>query len=323
MALSTIRGTAPFMGGKPTPISEGKQGRIGGLRNKEAVVTGAAVSRSATNTTAALLDIWLYGNSSARAEFLGVVATDGAAPTLSIAASANDDEVVDVITDGYAKVLLAAGQTVRKGQWLEPIPDATGHFRVASGGHGVAFAESDVDNSAGSVAVFCGAFIRQDDIASGVVGSAGISATITGVAVETAYAGTVDIPRNPRVGDLFRISGCARGLNGAAGNNTIKGYIDGIGSTEIFTSPAVTFNANDVCTWSIYVRIVSLGAGGTMSVWGEVGFGAPGTATMRAQGSAGAVTIDTTQANTVTIAVTPNNNADQSRLEGLVVEKLN
>ena len=78
MALSTIYGTAPFAASKPTPISEGRQGMVGGLRNKEAVVTGAAVSRSATNTTAALLDIYLYGNASARSEFFGVVATDGA-----------------------------------------------------------------------------------------------------------------------------------------------------------------------------------------------------------------------------------------------------
>jgi hypothetical protein len=323
MALSVLTGTGPFAGSKPCPISEGRQGLFGGMRNKEAVVTGAAVSRSATNTTAAFLDVYLFGHASARAEFLGVVSTDGAAQDMSIAASANDDEVVNVISDGYAKCLLGVGEVVRKGQWVEPINNASGHFRpCAAGGVGVGFADHDADNSAGSAAIYVGVHLRQHPRSSGLVDAIIASSATLQADAETAFSQTAVLaPANSlRVEDVFRISAKARVTDGATGDtlqlqvrlNTAAGNILG-SSTSI--DPAT----GNLIVFDLFVTIRSLGAAGTLTSGGL----AVAAATPVATGSAGTVVIDTTAANI--ICVTANWSAattDDVILEDLVVEKI-
>jgi len=324
MALSTLLGTPPYAGTKPVPLSEGRQGLVGGLRNRETVVTGAAVSRSATNTTAALLDIYLYGNASARNEFFGVVATDGAAPEMSIAAAANDDEVVDVITDGYAKVLLAAGQTVRKGQWMEPIPNGSGHFRpVAAGGHGVCYAESDRDNSAGVTPVYVGAHIRAQHVGSGLVGAIVASSATLQANAETVFNQSVILaPANMiRVGDVFHVRAKARCTDGAAGNTLVcRARLNSAAGVLLADTTSIDPANDDLIVLDFYLTIRTVGAAGTLTSAGL----SVAAATPKATGTAGTVAIDTTVANTIVITADWNaDTTDDVILEDLIVEKIN
>lgn len=318
MAFTQLTGTAPFSASKPCPISEGRQGMVGGLRNREAMVTGSAVARSATNTTAALLDIYKHGNASARAEFFGVLSTDGAAQDMAVPAATDDSNTVNVITDGYAKALLAPGQTVRKDQWIEPIPDGTGYFRLASGNNGVAFAESDVDNSGGSDPVYIGAHFRKRDQASVLLGKiAGPSATVTNTASETAYSLTVTVPKyTARSSNKARIVGGVRCLNTGASATVIKVKL---GSLVLCTSASLTPNANDIYVFSLDLDFRSSTAvlvSGCQSTFAAAGTAAA-LAVMPAVG-----TYDATVANDVSVTVTygGTSTSDQTRLETLSVE---
>lgn len=89
-----------------------------------------------------------------------MVATTGNAPALASPISLNNDEDILVLHTGYAPVLLAAGYVAEKHQFLEPIPDGSGEWRPCLPGRsGPAKSTQRCDNSGGSAAVFCGAFV--------------------------------------------------------------------------------------------------------------------------------------------------------------------
>jgi len=324
MALDLLIGSAPFRGDKPAPIGTLNSGMLGGFRLQEAAVTGAAVSRSATNTTAALLDIYLYGNSSARSEFFGVIATDGAAPQMALAITANNDECVNVITDGYCKVLLGAGQVVRKGQWMEPIPNGSGHFRpVTAGGHGVAKADSDADNSGGATAIYVGADLRQAQAGSGLVGAITASSTALSATAETAFSQSVVLAAAAtlRAGDVFRVRAKARVTVGAAADTlVIRLRLNTAAGVLLAASPSIDPAADALYLLDVTLTLRSVGAGGTLTSAGL----ALAATSAAAAGTAGTVAIDTTVANT--IVATADWSADTTDavvLEDLVVEKIN
>lgn len=323
--LETISGYPPFEGSEPCPVGQGRYGVDDQMRNQQAMTPGMAVSRQNTTSNANRRNIYIFGHASASPEFYGVMFTKGAAPTLQVSASSTNADVVSVIYEGYAPCLLAPGQVVKPDQWIEPIPSGTyqGLFRLADGAKGVAQVRDYLDNTGGSAGVWVGADIIKAPRGSGLLsgGAVGPSADLTGFAVETAYNVTRTIPANTlRAGDRFRIVGTALSNNIAAGNNTVKGYINGIGSGVLFTAPAVTFAASDVVSFIIEIYVASLSGSNNVSIAGFVTAGTPGTATARAV--SGLLTLVPTANNVITIANTPNNSADSSKLLFLSVEKL-
>lgn len=327
MGLLVLDGNSPHDGSEPIPVGQGRYGIDDQMRNLEVMTPGMAVSSMNSTSQADRKSIYKFGSASARPEFFGVVYTKGASPSMSLPICTDDASTVSVIYEGYAPLLLAPGQTVRRGQWLEPIPSGTSqaYFRVATTGRGVAQARNYCDNSSGTEPIWVGADLVKSPGLSGILGAVGPGSNLTGTTSETAYgaaaAATVTIPAySLRAGDRFRIVGTVLSNNIAAGNNTVKGYINGIGSGVLFTAPAVTFAANDVVDFQIDCYVASIGGSGSVSLSGSVAAGTPGTATHRA--IPGSLTMDTTVANVVTIANTPNNNADSSKLLFLSVERL-
>lgn len=321
--LETISGNPPFEGAEPCPVGQGRYGIDDQMRNQQDLLPGMAVSREDTTSNATRKNVWKYGDSHARPEFFGVATTKGTGPQLTLKASTTNADVISVLYEGYTPVLLAPGQIVKPGQWLEPIPNGTNQalFRVASGGHKVAQARDYLDNSGGTAGVWVGADLIKAPSSSGLLDRVGPSANLTGVTAETAYGVTVTIPAySLRAKDRLRIVGSVLSNNIAAGNNTVKGYANGIGSGVLFTAPAVTFAANDVVDFLAELYVAALTGSSNVSQSGFVSAGTPGSATARA--IPGLVTLDPTVDNVITIANTPNNVADSSKLLFLSVERL-
>lgn len=317
MSLDTITGQTPQEGSIPIPVAAGRYGMYDQVRQLETVLIGMAVSWKDSTDPADWRSYYKFGNALARSEFAGVVGTFGASPGLSIPASTTNADTSSVLFAGYAAVLLAPGEVVKKGQYLAPIPSGTyqGYFQVSASGP----VESRQYASGGSDGVLVSANILSRRALSGLIAPAvGPSAALTGVTVETAYNKTVSIPANSlRVGDRLRIRATVLSNNGAAGANTVKVYINGIGSGVLATAPAVTFSASDVVQYEgdIYVSTTIL-----LAQTGSIVAGTPGTATLRAV--PGTLAVVLTSANVVTVTNTPNNIADSSTLQLLSVEKL-
>lgn len=325
--LETISGHAPFGGPEPCPAGQGRYGIDDQMRPQEAMLPGMAVSRMDTTSNANNRSIYKFGNALARPEFYGVLTTKGTAPQLTVNASSTNADTVSVLYAGYAPVLLAPGQTVKPGQYLEPIVGGSyqAMFRVMSAGVSHIVARDYADNSGGTEGIWVGADIFGGRSGSGLLGVVGPSANLTGTTSETAYglaaAATVTIPAySLRVGSRLRITGAVLSNNIAAGNNTVKGYVNGIGSSALFTAAATTFAASDVVDFSVEVYINAASGSNNASLSGFVSAGTPGTATARA--IPGLATIDLTANQVITIANTPNNNADSSKLLFLSVEKV-
>lgn len=324
--LEVITGNPPFDGSEPCPTGQGRYGVDDQMRNQQDLLPGMAVSRENTTSNANRKNIWKYGDSHARPEFLGVVFTKGTAPQLTVKQSVTNADVCSVLYKGYCPVLLAPGQVVRPGQWLEPIPAGASQalFRVAAAGKGVAQSRDYMDNSAGTAGVWVGCDLGCAP-AGGLIGAVGPSAALTGVTIETAYGlpavATVTIPANSlRVGDRLRVVASVLSNNMAAGANTAKVRINGIAGALLATAPAVTFAAADVVDFVSDLYVSAIGGSGNLSQSGIISAGTPGTATARA--IPGQVAIDTTVDNVLTVTNTPNNVADSSTLLFLSVEKL-
>lgn len=327
--IETLDGLPPADGSEPLGAGEGQYGIDDSMRLGEIAKPGMALSRIDSAAAANRRTVYKFGNALARPEFYAVLTTKGPAPAMDVPATTTNANGVEVLYAGYAPVLLAPGEVIKVGDALEPINGGTyaAHWRKAPSGCGPAFSRDSLDNSAGdAVAAWVGADIFGGNCCpAGVLGAVGPSANLTGVTVETAYglpaAATITIPAySLRVGDRLRIVGAVLSNNIAAGNNTVKGYIDGIGSGALFTAAATTFAANDVVQFSIDLYIAAASGASNASMSGHVAAGAPGTATYRPV--AGLLTLDLTTAQTVTITNTPNNIADSSKLLFLSVEKL-
>jgi len=325
--FTTLDGQSPVDGSVAQPVAAGRYGMLDPIRQQVAVVIGQAFSFKDSTNPADRLSVYLFGDPLARPELGGVIAQDGNAPTMSIAAATGDSDCATGIFSGYAPVLLAPGEVVKRGQHLTPIAVGAnqGSWRVAASGP--AKSRQYFDNSGGSEAVLISAdlFPISDESGFDVV-SVGPSNALTGVTVETAYTATLPalatrtIRQNSlRVGDQLEFVGSVLSNNIAAGGNVVKGYINGIGSGVLFTAPSVTFAANDVVDFRIRGRVQSIGASGSLALSGFVGAGVPGTATARVV--VGSLTINTTVDNVVTIANTPSNIADSSTLQFLSVDR--
>jgi hypothetical protein len=323
MGLTTLSGNPPNDGTEVIPVASGRYGIDDQMRQQEAMTPGMAVSSEDTTNPAKRKNIWKYGSASARPEFFGVVYTKGPSPTLAIPPSTTDADVSSVLYEGYSPLLLAPGQVVRRGQWLEPIPGGTSqaYFRVAPSGRGVAQAREYCDNSGGSAPVFVGCDVIKAPVLAGLIGSVGPSANLTGVTVRTAYGLTVTLPAySLRLRDRLRIVGSGLSNNIAAGGNVVEGFVNGIGSGQLFAAPSVTFAANDVFNFAIDLYVSALTGSNNVSLSGFVAAGTPGTATARPV--PGLTTLDPTVDNVVTITNTPNNVADSSKLLFLSVERV-
>lgn len=325
--LETISGYAPFGGPEPCPAGQGRYGIDDQMRPQEAMLPGMAVSRMDTTSNANNRSIYKFGSASARPEFYGVLTTKGVAPQLTVLQSTTNADTVSVLYAGYCPVLLAPGQVVRPGQYLEPIPSGPSQalFRVSSAGVSHVVARDYADNSGGTAGVWVGADVFGGRSGSGLLGAVGPSANLTGVAVETAYglpaAATITIPAySLRLRDRLRIVGSVLSNNLAAGGNVVKAYVNGIGSGALFTAPSVTFAASDVVAFSVDAYLAAMSGANNLSLSGSVSAGTPGTATARPV--AGLSTLDPTVNNVVTITNTPNNAADSSKLLFLSVEKV-
>ncbi len=324
--FTNIDGQSPTDGSIAQPVAAGRYGMNDPIRQQVAVVIGMAYSFKNSADPADRLSVYLYGDALARPELGGVIAQDGRAPTMSIPAATGDADCATGIFCGYAPILLAPGQVVRRGQHLEPIPSGANQAMWRVSVTGPAKARQAYDNSGGTEGVLISAdlFLEADE--SGFeISAVGPSAALTGVTVETAYGAagvaTRTIPANTlKVGDRLRIVAAVLSGNVAAGANTVKGRINGIVGALIFTAPAVTLQTSDVVQYASDLYVSVIGASGNLSQSGSVSAGAPGTATARAV--VGQVAIDTTVDNVVTITNTPNNIADTSTLLFISVEKL-
>ncbi|TXH42086.1 MAG: hypothetical protein E6Q97_36365 [Desulfurellales bacterium] len=323
MSLETISQSTPMEGSIAIPIASGHYGMYDQCRQLEAVLPGMAVSWKDSTSAADWRSYYKFGNALARPECAGIVATFGTSPTLSIPVSTTNADGTAVLFAGYGAVLLAPGQTVKKGQHMEPIPNGTyaGYWRVADGGHGVAESRQYASNTSETEGMLVSANVLcQASTGAGLIGAVGPSTQMTGVSVETAYDKTVTIPKNSlRVGDRLRFVTIVKADNAASGNNTVKEYINGL-SGVLFTAPATTFSNNDTVVSFIDAYVASIGATGSLSLAGQLTTGTIGTATARA--SASSLVINTTVDNVVTVTNDPDTTADSSTLLFLSVEKL-
>lgn len=325
MGFTTLDGQSPPDGSIAQPIASGRYGMHDSIRQLEAVVIGKAYSFKNSTDPADRLSVYLFGNASARPELGGVIAQDGNAPTMNIAIATGDADCAQGCFAGYAPILLAPGEVVRRGQHLEPIPSGAYQAQWRVSLTGPAKSRQYFDNSAGTEGALISADIFEccDEPGAGE-SAAGPSDALTLTTAETAYkigstAVTRTIEANSlRVGSRLKVVVSVTATTGAAGGNIVKVYINGIGSGVIATSPTVTYANGDVYDMIAEGYISAIGASGSLRLSGFQAFGAPGTATARPV--AAALTIDTTVDNLVTVAVTPNNNSDSTTLQFLSVE---
>lgn len=315
MTFTNVSGMSPVDGAIAQPVASGRYGMLEPLRQKEAVVVGMAFSFEDTADQTKRLNIYKFGNALAKSALGGVIAQDGNAPSSAIAAATDDADSTTGCFAGYVPVLLAPGESVRRGDRMEPINGGANQAMWRKAPSGPATARQAYDNSAGTE----GALVSADLLpcCPDYVSSVG-TALVTGVAVETAYGQTVTLPAySLRVGDRFRITGAVLCNNIAAGGNVIKLYINGIGSAALVTTGSVTYAANDVMQFQVDARVLN---STTLTLSGGWAFGTPGTATYRPLAATAAITL--TASNVITLAVTPNNIADSSTLQFLSVERL-
>jgi hypothetical protein len=324
MSLDVIKYSSAVDGLPPIPVASGRYGIIDQCRQQEVVQPGMAMAWKNSTAQADLLSYYKFGNASARPEFGGVVATYAKSPAQDIPISTTNADVTQILFAGEAAIQLAPGETVRKGQYLEPIPSGTyqAMFRVASKGKGVARARQYYNNASGTTAALVSAdILMADALGSGLVGAVGPSSAITGTTSATAYSVTVSIPKNStRVGDRFRIVCCVGTAGSSIGAYAIQGLINGTGSGQFFSNSSTFGGATEVSIAHVDLYVASLSGSNNVSIAGYSAQGVPGTVTMKAV--AGQMTMDVTVDNVVTIVATPSNNADSTTLRFLSVEKL-
>lgn len=326
MGLTSISYKGPVKGITPTPISEGPVGIESGCRQQESVLIGMAAAWKNSASQADLMSYYKYGSASARPEFAGVVASAGNAPGLTITVCTTDAEDTQICYAGLAPVLLAPGESVRRGQYLEPIPsgDFQAMFRAAACGPVQAWQAAS--NTSETDGMLITGYVDLDCSGSRVLGAIGPSAALTGTTSETVYQissanAKVDIPANSlRVGDRLRINFGIRAGGASGGAYAIKLYPDGTSSTALVSLSATFGGAGEVAQGQVDLYVAALSGANNVAVSGMAAIGVVGTATYRPV--AALASLDLTQINSVLLAATPNSNSDTTTLQYLSVEKL-
>jgi hypothetical protein len=337
MALEKISLQSPTEGWVAAPFSMPGVGEYDQIRNLEAVYPGTAVSFKASTDQLDFLSVYKYGNVLARPEFGGVVATYSNSPDNLNPICTTNAAVISILKAGRAGIMLAPGEVIERDQYLEPIPSGAyqGLWRAAAG-PATAYAQAmqPYDDSANAAGDLPGriitALILPRAAGSGLLGALGPSLTLTGTTTETEYTiGSPPavlsrtIPANSvKVGDRFRIVFAIEALNGASGATLFKAYLNGKAATtsRFYSSISTTPSSGDVVQVAADLYIAALSGSNNVFLSGMAVVGAPGTATARSLGIS--CTMDVTVDNTITVSCTPNNNADQSELTFLSVEKL-
>lgn len=337
MAQEKTSISSPTEGLTAAPFSTPNLGLYDQIRNQVPVYPGQAVSFKSSTDQLDFLKVYLFGDALARPEFGGVCITQSNSPTNLNPACTSNSDGISILKFGRAALMLAPGQVVERDEWLEPIPSGTyqGLWRVASSpATGIAQSMQPYDDSANIEESAPGpmitAMVFERSQGSGLIGgrAVGPSDTMTGVAVETAYkigsdAVTRTIPANSsKVGDRYRIVFACAALNGASGATLFKGYLNGLADTgsRFYSSISTTPSSGDVVQVTAELYIAALTGSNNVRLSGTATVGTPGTATARSLGIN--CTMDVTQDNEITISCTPNNNADQSVLSFLSVEKV-
>lgn len=328
MPLDSLYGAnAPLWGQVAVPAGRGDFGRADSVRNQTALVPGMACSHSASTSVETALDAYIYGHASARAgDLWGIVCTAGTSPQQSNPISTTNSDVISVLWAGYAPVLLAPGEVIRRGQFLEPIASGAsqGYFRAGvAGGRGV-YAVEDQDNSAGSEPALVGAIIFPEAPGEGLLALITESSTsITNTATETAFSKTVSIPANYlRVGQALRLRAKAR-CTSTNGTDTFKisSRVGTAAGVLLGVGPAVDVANDDKATIDLTLTVRAIGASGKVTSAGFAGTAGSTSAT----GSIGELTVDTTAAVVLVITGTwgAANAGNIVVLEDFVVEALN
>ncbi len=324
--LDTLSSNPPHWGSQGIPCAEGRYGIMDSLRLQEAAVPGQAISYENSAAGDDYLNVFVFGNASARSEFFGVLCTKGSSPTMALTATTTNDNTVSAVYQGYAPCGLAPGFAVRAGQFMEPIPSGVhrGHFRpVNAGGRGPVMAVDSYDNSAGTLAQWVGGIVNPEPVGEGLIGASIASSAALSANAETVFSVSQALaPANTiKVGDVYRVRAKARVTIGATGDTlVIRSRLNSAAGVLLAASPSIDPAADALYLLDFTLTIRSIGAGGTLT---SAGLALAGTSAAAA-GTAGTVAIDTTAANT--IVVTADWSADSTDavvLEDLVVEKLN
>lgn len=328
MGLSQISFKGPWRGYPPIKASEGNYGMESGCRQQEAVVFGMAAAWKNSTAQADNLSYYLFGHASAQPEFAGVVASMGNSPTLAIPVCTTDSEVTQICYAGICPVLIAPGETITRGDYLEPIPAGANRAMFRKAACGPVQSMQSADNSAGITGMMISGIVMPDCAAPGLIGAVGPSTELTGVAVETVYSAgvtpapvVVDLPANGyRVGDRYRINFGITAGSTSGGAYVVKLYADGIGSAALASMSRTLAGTGDVFQGQVDLYISALTGANNVAVSGMVAAGAPGTVTYTAV--AGLASMDLTAINSISLAATPNANGDKTTLQYLSVEKL-
>lgn len=326
MGLSQISFKGPWRGYPPIKASESNYGMESGARQQEAVVFGMAAAWKSSSDPADNLSYYLFGHASAQPEFAGIVASVGNAPTLAIPVCTTDSEVTQICYAGICPALLAPGETVKRGDYVEPIPAGLNRAMFRKAPCGPVQAMQSADNSGGTVGMLISGIVIPDCQGSGLVGAVGPSDELTTVTVETVYKiGTapvvVDLAADSfRVGDRYRINFGITAGSTSGGAYVVKLYADGIGSSALATMSRTLAGTGDVFQGQVDLYIKALSGANNVAVSGSVAAGAPGTVTYTAV--AGTASMDLTAINSISLAATPNAGGDKTTLQYLSVEKL-
>lgn len=325
MGLSLISYKGPVKGFPPLKASSENYGMESECRQQEAVVVGKAAAWKNSALAADLMSYYLFGHASARPEFAGVVASLGNAPTLDIPASTTDSDGTQICYAGICPVMLAPGESVRRGGYLEPIPSGTyrAMFRAAECGPVQAMQAA---SNTGETGMLISGIVLVGCQGAGLIDAVGPSDELTGTTDETVYKiGTapviVDVPANSlRVGDRLRVNFAISAGIASGGAYVVKLYADGIGTAALATMSVTLAGTSDVYSGQVDLYVKALSGSNNVAVSGMVAAGTAGTATYRPVGAV--ATVDLTQINSISLAATPNAGGDKTTLQFLSVEKL-
>jgi len=324
--LDQLSSNPVHWGSEAIPCGAGRFGILDSIRLQEAAIPGQAAAYENSTSGDDYLNMWVFGNASARPEFFGVFMTKGSSPTLALTATTTNDNTVSVLYNGYAPCLLAQGFSVVEGQYMEPIPSGSlrGFFRpVTAGGRGPVQALESYDNSAGTAPQWVSGLVQGRPVGRGLIGASVASSAALAANTETVFSVSQALaPANTiKVGDVYRVRAKARVTIGASGDTlVIRSRLNSAAGVLLAASTSIDPAVDALILLDFEITVRTIGAGGTLSAAGI----AVANTSANATGTAGTVAIDTTAANT--IVVTADWSADTTDavvLENLIVEKLN
>ncbi len=317
---------SPLFGSEAVPLLT-----LDGLYAQEPIFKGAAVSFSADPNKP--LDLYHFGHPSAVPELLGIMNSTPRAPGLQ-SQGPGYEETLQVVPAGRCGALLAPGQTVRRGQFLEPVgAGAPGLWRVSAAGKGPFQAWESVNNS-GTQPIFVSGLLLSGSAGGGLFGmslapSAPLSADVLGANTEGAFDNSFRIPKNTLMaGKKYRLSALVDFMSANPGDKTILGVrLGGLGGLLLATtdSKGIVFAKGDQGVLRLELDVQTTGLLGRVLSSGTGAIGTLGAAPMVAIGAAGPLVVDTTKDYDLSITVTFNSNnaANQAVCRTLSLELVN